>query len=116
MGVALESRSWEVEVYKTLSEASPLQEWLDNLRDKEGNAKILSRIARIPEGNWGDFKFIAEGVFEFRVQTGPGYRIYFAKYQNRVVLLLCGGDKSSQTKDISQAIIYWKEYQRRFDE
>jgi putative addiction module killer protein len=116
MGVAVESRGWEVEVYTTSSGESPFQEWADNLKDKEGKAKILSRITRVPAGNWGDFKFIAEGIFEFRIQAGPGYRIYFAKHQNRVVLLLCGGDKSSQAKNISQAIIYWKEYRRRFDE
>jgi putative addiction module killer protein len=115
MGVALESRSWEVEVYTTLSGESPFQEWVDNLRDSKGAAKIAARIDRIPGGNWGDFKFIAEGVFEFRIQSGPGYRIYFAKHQNRVILLLCGGDKSSQQRDIAQAIGYWKEYRRQFE-
>jgi putative addiction module killer protein len=115
MGVALESRSWEVEVYTTLSGASPYQEWVDNLKDIKGSARIAARIRRIPDGNWGDFKFIAEGVFELRIDVGPGYRIYFAKHENRVILLLCGGDKNSQKSDIAQAIGYWQEYRRQFE-
>jgi putative addiction module killer protein len=115
MGVALESRSWEVEIYTTSSGESPFQEWTDNLKDSGGAARIAARVDRLPEGNWGDFKFIGEGVFELRIDAGPGYRIYFAKHENRVILLLCGGDKGSQKRDIAQAIGYWKEYRRQFE-
>jgi putative addiction module killer protein len=83
---------------------------LRHYKDRKGAEKILLRIRRIPLGNLGDHKFIADGVFELRIPVGPGYRVYFGRVENRVILLLCGGDKSSQDQDIQQALKYWKDY------
>jgi putative addiction module killer protein len=64
-------------------------------------------------GNLGDYKFIADGVFELRMKFGPGYRVYFGKVENRLILRLCDGDKGSQESDIQQALQYWADYQER---
>ena len=78
--------------------------WLDNLADRRGRAKILSRLDRVAEGNLGDTKPVGQGVAEFRIPFGPGYRVYYTKRRNIVVILLLGGDKSTQEKDIKRAI------------
>ena len=64
-------------------------------------------------GNFGDHKFVGAGVWELRIDVGPGYRVYFGKEAGTLVLLLCGGSKRSQAADIKQAIKYWNEHQRR---
>jgi putative addiction module killer protein len=112
----VESQNWEFEIYQTASGESPFQEWIDRLKDKDGHRKIISRLDRLLEGNFGDCKFLEKGISELQVNSGPDYRIYFARSGNRVVLLLCGGDKRSQTQDISSAIAYWQDYQRQQDE
>jgi putative addiction module killer protein len=99
-----------VEVYSTQEGKQPFTEWLNSLKDKHGVDKILLRIRRIQLGNLGDHKFIADGVFELRIKIGPGYRVYFGRVEDRLILLLCGGDKSSQMRDIQSAIEYWKDY------
>ena len=78
--------------------------WLDNLADRRGRAKILARLDRVAEGNLGDTKPVGQGVAEFRILFGPGYRVYYTKRRNIVVILLLGGDKSTQEKDIKRAI------------
>lgn len=83
-------------------------EWLLRLRDIGGRARILARLARVRAGNLGDTKFF-DGIGELRVDTGPGYRLYFVKRGNRVIVMLCGGDKSTQSKDIAMAIAMAKE-------
>jgi putative addiction module killer protein len=105
-----EASPWTVEVYSNQEGKQPFTEWLNSLKDKQGADKILLRIRRIQLGNLGDHKFIADGVFELRVQFGPGYRVYFGRADNRVILILCGGDKGSQNSDIQQALQYWKDY------
>lgn len=105
-----EVRPWTVEVYSNESGTQPFQEWVDTLKDQQGAEKILLRIRRIQLGNLGDHKFITDGVFELRIPFGPGYRVYFARVENRIILLLCGGGKGSQDKDIQQALKYWKNY------
>jgi putative addiction module killer protein len=87
------------EVQKT----EEFDEWLTNLADQKAKAKIASRIERLGFGNPGDVKPVGEGVSEMRVPYGPGYRIYFKQSGKTVVLLLCGGDKSTQGKDIKRA-------------
>lgn len=77
--------------------------WLTRLRDKRAQAQILVRIDRIEEGNFGDHRSVGGGVSELRVNVGQGYRIYYTIRQQRVVILLCGGDKASQRRDIRQA-------------
>jgi putative addiction module killer protein len=108
-----EARPLVVEVYSTQEGKEPFTEWLTSLKDKRGADKILLRIQRIQLGNLGDHKFIAEGVFELRIKFGPGYRVYFGRVEDYLILLLCGGEKSSQSQDIQNAIEYWKDYRSR---
>ncbi|SER67347.1 type II toxin-antitoxin system RelE/ParE family toxin [Rhizobium sp. NFR03] len=77
--------------------------WVGDLRDHNAVARIVTRIRRIETGNFGDVKPVGEGVSELRIPYGPGYRIYFLQQGRQVVILLCGGDKSSQAKDIVEA-------------
>ena len=77
--------------------------WLSKLRDRKAIARILVRIESLRQGNTGDSKSLGSGLHELRIHFGPGYRIYFTRKAGLVVLLLCGGDKSSQSKDIARA-------------
>lgn len=78
--------------------------WLDSLRNMQARSRILARLSRLEDGNFGDVQPIGEGVSELRIYCGPGYRIYFTQRGNNVVLLLVGGDKSTQSKDIKTAL------------
>lgn len=91
----------------------PLSEWLCALRDKAAQAQIRVRIRRVQAGNLGDCVSVGEGVSELRVDVGPGYRVYLGRYGKGVVVLLCGGDKSSQSGDIKQAKALWSDWKRR---
>jgi putative addiction module killer protein len=91
------------------------QTWLASLRDQTAKAKILVRMNRLEAGNAGDCRPVGEGVLELRIHHGPGYRVYFGKINNDVVLLLCGGDKNSQAADIRKAKIFWAEYREKHD-
>jgi putative addiction module killer protein len=84
--------------------------WLDKLRDRQGRANIIKRIARLEDGNFGDHKFF-DGIGELRIHVGPGYRVYFARIGDTVVILLCAGDKSSQRRDVKRALEMAKEVQ-----
>lgn len=77
--------------------------WLSRLKDRKATARILARIESVRQGNSGDSKSLGSGLHELRIHFGPGYRIYFTRKSGLVVLLLCGGDKSSQSKDIARA-------------
>lgn len=77
--------------------------WLSRLKDRKATARILARIESVRQGNSGDSKSLGSGLHELRVHFGPGYRIYFTRKSGLVVLLLCGGNKSSQSKDIARA-------------
>lgn len=79
-------------------------EWLDGLRDIRARARVLVRIERLAAGNPGDVKPIAEGVSELRVDYGPGYRVYFIRRGKELIILLAGGEKSTQDKDIKVAL------------
>ena len=97
-------------VYTDKAGKEPFTRWLNSLKDARDRRRILARLRRIEQGNYGDCKPIRDGVFELRLFFGPGYRIYFGKDGKTLVILLCGGDKNSQGKDIKQAIMYWNEY------
>ncbi|WP_412033218.1 type II toxin-antitoxin system RelE/ParE family toxin [Nitratireductor aquimarinus] len=77
--------------------------WLDGLRDRNARIRIATRIRRMEMGNPGDVKAVGEGVSEMRITYGPGYRVYFVQDGKTVIVLLCGGDKSSQSRDIAHA-------------
>lgn len=91
----------------------PFREWLNGLRDIEARARIRVRLNRLRLGNFGDVKPVSDGVSELRIPLGPGYRVYFGRVGSAIVLLLCGGDKSAQNRDVSMAKKYWIDYQRR---
>ena len=97
-------------IYKDNAGKEPFVNWLEKL-DKMSQIRIRKRIARIEIGNLGDYKAIDSGIFELRLFFGSGYRVYFGMLGDTVVILLCGGDKSSQEQDIKKAISYWKEVQ-----
>jgi len=109
----MKSAPYTLEEYITDTGKIPFREWLRRLRDVRARAKIRVRLNRIRLGNFGDVKSVGGGVFELRIAYGPGYRVYFARSGSHVVLLLCGGDKSSQRRDIQTAKEYWGDYRRR---
>jgi putative addiction module killer protein len=100
----------EIIVFRAKDGAVPFEIWLDELNDKRAVPRVLARLARVRQGGLGDFKPVGEGVCELRVDYGPGYRVYFGQSGRTVVVLLCGGDKRSQDRDIRQAKQYWHEY------
>ena len=89
----------------------PFWGWLRDLRDVQARARIRTRIDRLALGNMGDHRVLDGGVYELKIDWGPGYRVYFGKVDNTIVLLLCGGDKRTQQQDIKTAKAYLKEYQ-----
>ena len=97
-------------VYADEKGKEPFTDWLYGLRDIMGRKRILARIARLGQGNFGDCEPVGEGVSELRLFFGPGYRVYFGEDENSIVVLLCGGDKGSQNQDTRGAKACWKEY------
>jgi putative addiction module killer protein len=89
-------------MYKVLR-STRFDEWIRKLRDPIGKARILARLRSAIEGNLGDCKPVGRGVLEMRIQTGPGYRIYFLRQGSKLIVLLCAGDKSTQREDIDRA-------------
>lgn len=88
-------------------------EWRMKVRDIKARIAIDRRIMRMELGNFGDHKPIRDGVWELRVDVGPGYRVYYAKMASTIILLLCGGDKRRQSEDIERACEYWRDWQHR---
>ena len=89
--------------------AYPFDRWLKTVKDAKTRARILQRIGRMERGNFGDSKEVGMGVSELRLDFGPGYRVYFAKHRSMLIVLLAGGDKSSQTADINKARELWRD-------
>jgi putative addiction module killer protein len=87
----------------TVAQTSVFREWIDGLKDQVARARIVRRIVRVEQGNLGDVKPVGGGVSELRIDYGPGYRVYFCQRGRTVILLLCGGDKRTQAKDIERA-------------
>lgn len=85
-------------------------EWINSLKDIRGRAIIRKRIDRVEEGLFGDHAFVGNGVWELRIHYGPGYRVYYGEDGPVIILLLCGGDKSTQKKDIRKAQEFWEDY------
>jgi len=100
----------ELRRYLTGSGRDVFGEWLAGLRDARTKAKIVARIDRLSAGNFGDCKALRGGLFELRINWGPGYRVYYALVGRACVLLLCGGDKRKQSSDIKRELEYLKDY------
>lgn len=100
---------WTIRQYVTPDGHRPFGEWLNRL-PVPAQARIAARIARFESGNLGDHKSVGGGVWEARLAFGPGYRVYFGQYQQRIILLLLGGIKASQKEDIRRAQRYWSDY------
>ena len=109
----MEARPREIRNYITLDGRVPFKEWLNSLQDKKTQTVVLNRLNRVQLGNFGDCKHLGEGVYELRIHYGPGYRVYFSDLEDIIVLLLCGGTKRSQSKDIKMAKEYWLELRNR---
>ncbi len=99
----------ELLIYHTQEGKEPYTEWLNSLNDRMLRHRIKTREDRIERGNYGDHKRF-HGIIELRLDFGKGYRIYCGEEENRIVILLTGGDKSSQDKDIQKAQEYWRDY------
>jgi len=100
----------DIQVYTAPDGASPFIAWLEGLKDKTVRYRIKERLDRVALGNLGDYKNLADGVSELRFNFGSGYRVYFSRQGDMIILLLCGGDKHSQKEDIKQAKKYLKDY------
>ena len=100
----------QLKIYVTEDGRKPFIEWLESLEDKTIRYRIKERLDRVALGNLGDHKFISDGVYELRLVFGSGYRIYYGNEGKEIILLLCGGDKSSQKKDIKKAVTYLENY------
>lgn len=100
----------ELQVYKMPNGREPFTDWFESIRDQRIQDRIQSRLDLIALGNLGDRKSVGAGVYELRFHFGAGYRVYYGEIGNTIVLLLCGGDKSSQRQDIQRAKSYWDQY------
>jgi len=104
---------YTLKVYETLDGTKPLMEWLRNLRDIKARTMIRTRLDRMEQGNFGYCEPVGDGVSEMKIDLGPGYRIYFGMIGRTIVLLLCGGDKKSQQKDIRNALECFRDHKQR---
>lgn len=111
----MEARERQILYYETEDGRQPFREWFVSLKDIETRNKIRVRIDRISLGNFGYCKSVGEGVLELKIDFGPGFRVYFGQVKDELVLLLIGGDKKSQKRDIETAHNYWADYRRRHD-
>lgn len=106
----MESRERQLKEYIAQTGSNPFGEWLGSITDKTTRARIRTRISRLRLGNFGDCRGVGEGVNELRLDFGPGYRVYYGLVGETLVLLLGGGDKSSQDRDIREAKRHWQEF------
>lgn len=99
--------------YKTPNGKSPFAAWIKKIKDHTVRSRIERRLERLEIGHYGDCEVVESGIYELRLHFGPGYRIYFAESGETIVIILCGGDKSNQSKDIEKAKQYWQELRGR---
>ena len=104
-----------IEIYETRAGKSSFLDWIERFKETHTRAKILTRLDRLKLGNFGDCKSIGEGVYELRIHYGPGIRVYYSKIGRKIILLLCGGEKGSQRRDIKNAQAFLKDYKVRED-
>jgi len=103
----------EIRQYVSRGGKDIFDDWLTQLADARAQAKITTRINRLAAGNFGDCKSLRQGLYELRVDWGPGHRVYYAMIGRECVLLLCGGDKRKQSADIERALEYLEDYKER---
>ena len=99
-----------LQVYRDPNGREPFSIWFQSIQDTKTHDRIQARLDLIELGSLGDYGSVGDGVFELRFHFGAGYRIYFGQIDNTIVLLLCGGDKSSQRRDIARAKTYWRQH------
>jgi len=103
----------ELHYYQTSAGRRPFIDWRERLKDRQARTRIEARLARVAAGTFGDAEPVGEGVMELRIDWGPGYRVYFARVGQVMVLLLCGGDKRTQQRDINRAKECFEDYKAR---
>jgi putative addiction module killer protein len=99
----------QIRIFETKTGKSPFLVWLSSL-DKSMRMRVQARIQRFAMGNLGQNRHLGEGLFEAKLDHGPGYRVYFGMHAGQLIVLLCGGDKSGQSVDILKAQTYWAQY------
>ena len=104
---------FEILTYEDGEGRKPYAEWLAKLSDRQAISRVLVRVSRMAGGNFGDCKPVADGVWELRIDWGPGYRVYYAQSGKKLLLLLTGGDKRKQQADIGDAVDYWNDWKRK---
>jgi putative addiction module killer protein len=109
----MESFPYTIDYYLTETGKKPFKEWLDSLKDITARQKVRIRLDRVRLGNLGKNRSVGEGVYELKIDYGPGYRVYYGFEKKTLILLLMGGDKPSQKKDIILAGKYWQDHKRR---
>jgi putative addiction module killer protein len=111
----VEAKEREAVYYQSRSEKQPFRDWRSGFRDIKTKTAIDAKITRLRSGNVGDSRSVGEGVSEAEIDLGPGYRIYYGIYGEKIILL-CGGDKHTQDNDIKLAKEFWADYKRRVRE
>jgi putative addiction module killer protein len=107
---------YDIQDYVTPDGRNLFRQWLKRLKDSKTKQSVERRLTRAADGNFGDHKFCRDGVWELRIDVGPGLRVYYALSGPAIVLLLCGGDKSSQRADIERACECWKQLKGEQDD
>lgn len=103
-----------INYYEAQSGRFPFRDWFDSLKDKKTQARVQIAVDRLEDGNPGKCESVGAGVYELKLDFGPGYRVYFGQAESRIVILLFGGDKSTQPRDIKRAQEYWCDYRSRY--
>lgn len=103
----------EIKNYLTDTGSDVVNDWLNSLRDRQARSAIIRRLYRIEGGNLGPVRHLRKGVWELKIDFGPGYRVYYAQEGQSIILLLCGGDKGSQDADIDRAVSYLEDHLQR---
>ena len=112
----MQIRPREILNYTMPSGRSPYRQWYTQLKDEKTQIVISNRITRLRAGNFGDFRRLDAGLYELRIHYGPGYRVYFGVFQNDIIILLCGGAKGTQQRDITRAKNCWNDFLKRIKE
>ena len=103
---------WEIKKLELQNGLVPFDEWFDSLRDWKMQAAVDARVTRVRAGNFGDCKSVGGGVFELRIAFGPGLRVYYGLHGQKIVVLVGGGDKRSQARDIQRAQQLWQQFKK----